>query len=648
MGYAPPNLIATVAEQGIDETVSMLDREQAVDFATPVYRHAAASPDVVIPTRYMLVQFKPEATLEEIEAINAEHSVEIVEVLDYVANGYRLAAPAGSGQNGAIALANAYYESGLTLFAHPDFIQKREIKSPPGALNGFAIPSAATEETTERSQESFLDEQWHLKLSRVTDAWKTTMGEPAIKVAIFDDGVDIGHPEFNSEGKVTGTFDFARNTDDITLGPNDNHGTACAGVAVASGKKASGGAPRCSLIVARTPHFLGSADEAKMFMWAADNDADIISCSWGPPDEVGTRVPLPDNVRAAINECVRPGGRGRNGKGIAIFWAAGNGREPVSIDGYAANPDVIAVAASTSNETHAWYSDFGDEISICAPSSGDAAAGEMGILCTDRLGVAGYNSGSGALGDQMGDYTNDFGGTSAAAPLAAGIAALVLSVNPNLTAKEIKNLLQRTADKIGKPSDYVNGFSRFYGYGRVNAERAVQEALQLRQLAPVGDIAAPTSEAKYFEIVNTAGSTVPSNRTGGGSDLPSIVGPLAHNRSAEPPTFTVMPGSHRFWGVEVEVATGPGLLNTGRELVTHNTDTFYASYFGGLNKPANPTTFTLPDEIWLQFRAAPRLYYRLVTFPTEDLNWSQCIASIATDDAKQVESVELRSPVRPG
>jgi hypothetical protein len=154
-GHDPENFMALAAEQVVGETVSMLDREAAVDFATPVYRHASTSPDVVVPTRYVLAQFKPEVTLEEIEAINVEHAVEIVEVLDYVPNGYRLAAPAGSGQNGAIALANAYYESGLTVFAHPDFIQKREIKTRPGALPGIAARSEA-EEAIERLQGSFL------------------------------------------------------------------------------------------------------------------------------------------------------------------------------------------------------------------------------------------------------------------------------------------------------------------------------------------------------------------------------------------------------------------------------------------------------------------------------------------------------------
>jgi len=73
-----------------------------------------------------------------------------------------------------------------------------------------------------------------------------------------------------------------------------------------------------------------------------------------------------------------------------------------------------------------------------------------------------------------------FGGTSSSTPLVAGICALMLSVHPDLTAKQVKDILQKTADKIGSPSEYVNGHSVKYGYGRVNADKAVAEALRLK------------------------------------------------------------------------------------------------------------------------------------------------------------------------
>jgi hypothetical protein len=165
-------------------------------------------------------------------------------------------------------------------------------------------------------------------------------------------------------------------------------------------------------------------------------------------------------------------------------FAAGNGDaqgHPIDIsdpaqrtyNGFATHPNVIAVAASSSKDKVANYSNYGKEISISAPSS---SAGCPGILTTDVRGAGGYNP--------VGDYCNDFGGTSSAAPLVSGIAALVLSVNPNLTSGRVKTILEETARKVGAatPGEYdARGHSVHFGYGVVNAEEAVRVALQIRQ-----------------------------------------------------------------------------------------------------------------------------------------------------------------------
>ena len=82
-------------------------------------------------------------------------------------------------------------------------------------------------------------------------------------------------------------------------------------------------------------------------------------------------------------------------------------------------------------------------------------------------------------------HTNAFGGTSSATPLAAGVAALILSANPNLPRGDVRKILQETADKIGPANAYKpNGYSDEYGYGRINAEEAVARALQLAAATP--------------------------------------------------------------------------------------------------------------------------------------------------------------------
>jgi subtilisin family serine protease len=99
-----------------------------------------------------------------------------------------------------------------------------------------------------------------------------------------------------------------------------------------------------------------------------------------------------------------------------------------------------------------------------ASSSGDGAS----TITTNRLGDVGYAPVPG-----FPDYTNMFGGTSSAAPLAAGIGALVLSQAPCMSAGELRQLLRDTADKIGPEPYDANGFNPLYGYGRINGGRAL-------------------------------------------------------------------------------------------------------------------------------------------------------------------------------
>src|SRR5258708_33597808 len=180
----------------------------------------------------------------------------------------------------------------------------------------------------------------------------------------------------------------------------DNHGKAGGGVAGGSGMKASGVAPGCRIVMAGIPDYLGVSDEAKMFIWAADAGGGVIGCSWGPADGTGATVPVPTGTRLAIRYCLNAG---RAGKGIPIFWAAGNGHESVSADGYASHPDVMAIAACSASGAIAPYSDYGPEIFACAPSNG--SFGQPAIFTTDRRGAAGHHPGTAALGDTPRGYT---------------------------------------------------------------------------------------------------------------------------------------------------------------------------------------------------------------------------------------------------
>ena len=115
-------------------------------------------------------------------------------------------------------------------------------------------------------------------------------------------------------------------------------------------------------------------------------------------------------------------------------------------------------------------------------NGGDAWSGGSyidGIWTTDNMGSSGYNAGNTNDGDALGNYTNSFGGTSSACPLAAGITGLVLTANPNLTKDQIYEIYKETSDKNGFDPYDANGFNTNYGYGRLNACEAVKKAFEM-------------------------------------------------------------------------------------------------------------------------------------------------------------------------
>ncbi len=161
-----------------------------------------------------------------------------------------------------------------------------------------------------------------------------------------------------------------------------------------------------------------------------------------------------------------------NGGPLVAQWSTSGVPLPTFNPSYPASiASTIAVGASTDWDYRSHYSQYGNALDIIAPSGGGFAS----ITTTDRTGADGYDNGS--------DYTSTFSGTSAATPLAAGIGALLLSQNNDLTTADIRAILSNTADKIGGDNGLtaydVNGFNQFYGHGRVNAESAVGAALSV-------------------------------------------------------------------------------------------------------------------------------------------------------------------------
>lgn len=464
------------AARSLDLRKRSLRTSSDVRFAGSVLVHAK-SREPVVYTENLYVRFREDLDDDQCEALLREAGLVVKEQLGFATNAYFAAAPEGTGQQ-VFEVARQLLRRPDVVYCHPELIQRRQAKQ-------------------------IFPEQWHLKATSVggvavnahanVEAAHALAKGLAMTIAVIDDGVDIDHPEFNSPGKVVAPRDATLGTDDPRPKSSGNrHGTACAGVACARGVAgASGVAPQARLMPIRLASNLGSLAEAQAFKWAADHGADVISCSWGPPDGDWFRpadplhsqvFPLPASTRDAIDYAVT---NGRGGKGCVVLFAAGNGNESVDNDGYASYANVIAVAACNDRSKRSVYSDFGKAVWCSFPSSdfGDSSAGRPepltpGIWTTDRVGTAGYNRGSVLNGDAAGNFTNSFGGTSSACPGAAGVAALVLSANPGLRWNEVRDILRRSCDRIDPAGGNYSaeGHSKLYGHGRLNALTAVKLA----------------------------------------------------------------------------------------------------------------------------------------------------------------------------
>ncbi|NNG16613.1 MAG: S8 family serine peptidase, partial [Gemmatimonadales bacterium] len=329
-----------------------LKRERDVQFAGRVLVDRASRVPVLY-TENFFVKFDGSIGERRCRRTLKEYGLTVKRPLSYAPNAFFVAAPDGTGRKIFDIAATLLQEDAVEL-CHPELVREA------------------------RKRQAF-PEQWHLmkttvdgvqinQHANVESAWGLSEGQ-GVTIAVIDDGVDLDHEEFASAGKIVAPRDVTRRTNDPRPGNWDDHGTACAGVACADGQHgASGVAPMARLMPIRFASALGSQAEADAFVWAAENGADVISCSWGPTDgdwwdtsdPVHDQVvPLPDATRLAIDWAVN---NGRNGKGCVITWAAGNGNESVENDGYASYEKVIAVAACNDSGKRSAYSDFGQAV----------------------------------------------------------------------------------------------------------------------------------------------------------------------------------------------------------------------------------------------------------------------------------------------
>jgi len=396
------------------------------------------------------VKLKKKEDIDILSKLAGENNVEIVGNNEYMPMWYTLSCNKNSNGN-SLEIANQLYETGLFEEAYPDLV--------------VGIVSTCVNDTHFNSQWNLLNTGQNNGIVgidiRYCGARSITSGSNSIVVAVIDHGIQLNHPDLNIHPV---SYDTETSTSPSVV--RGSHGTACGGIigALSNNNLGVAGIASNSPLMSISNNLIATPDYnqkvADGFNFAWTNGASVISNSWYSPTP---QAVLTDAIQNAITN-------GRNGKGCVVVFATGNSNSTVS---YPANAiaDILAVGAISpcgerkspnSCDGESWGSNFGTTLDIVAPG--------VFIPTTDRTGSAGYSSG---------DYYLTFNGTSSACPHVAATAALILSENPLLTQKQVADIIETTAQKVGNynystTSGRPNGtWHQEMGYGLLNTFAAV-------------------------------------------------------------------------------------------------------------------------------------------------------------------------------
>ncbi len=455
LGWSKVRLSAANANLVAAETARLAD-DPAIDFATPVYLDANG--DAMYPTRDLIVRFEPQvnrnAALAAIEAVAPGHPAALIdENWSRMANVYRLRSVSKSGAD-VLRIANALAQRADVRWAEADWIVKVTVHGDGvGAPNDPSFPNCWGHDNTGGLSTCGDCLGWPPVPGVVgmdmdmLEAWQVTTGDPDIIVAIFDSGINLTHPDIN---QLTPGFDMTGNgTNGGPANPCDTHGTAVAGAVSAIMNNAIGGAgvaPDCRTVSVKV-FTQGGADNCTGggIVWSqVINGLDAVEL-------LGARVTNHSYSWGSSSAAVEAKFQETRANGIIHFASAGNGVQIVpgtppnvgqpNISYPSSIPWVNSVAALDADGTLTGFSNWGPGLFISAPGVGVCGTGSC------------------------------FCGTSAASPSAAGVAALVLSIRPNLTAVQVEGILASSAMDLGNP-----GYDTIYGWGFVNARNALIQA----------------------------------------------------------------------------------------------------------------------------------------------------------------------------
>jgi subtilisin family serine protease len=270
-----------------------------------------------------------------------------------------------------------------------------------------------------------------------------------VKVAIIDDSIDDTHEDLPDMTVLN----------QIVQKSSNYHGTAVSGIIAAQSNNVGirGIAPDAEYLFVKMKPRNTDDEYIALFEQVKEWGADVVNCSWGT-NNVGDGVKQ-KIIQLSTNE--------RDGKGMAIVFATGNEQIDIIHDESGID-EVIAVGATNSENERSYYSNYGTAIDILAPGG----LPSNGITTLDPMGSYGRNEGNYIENIDL----FNFSGTSASAPIITGVIALMLEANSELTRDDIEYILHESADKIGDVEYDSNGHNIYYGYGKINADKAIEMA----------------------------------------------------------------------------------------------------------------------------------------------------------------------------
>ncbi len=363
-------------------------------------------------------------------------------------------------------------------YAHPDLILPLDVRSAP-------------------TGEPYFSSQWNLSNQGqrggtpgvdmgIESAWAVTRGSPSTIVAVLDVGFEQNHrdlteawfinpreiPANKKDDDGNGLIDdvsgwnFSTNSNKLIYGSAPQHGTATAGIVGArvNGIGITGVCPECVVLPVVVSGRV--SEDASAIGYAQAMGATVLSNSWG----YALESPQTDIVSEALARVAR---QGRGGRGTPILFAMRNSGVNdcrATFPDISAHPDVIAVSSIDHNDVKVPNSAFGPCLALLGPSSTSSV---NGIPATDRPGEAGYNKDGQGNFEEL-DFHNGFWGTSAATPNVAGLFALLLSHEPELTREQALSRVKASAIKANPEAAQYSpstGHSLHYGYGRAHAGR---------------------------------------------------------------------------------------------------------------------------------------------------------------------------------